>query len=177
MTIKFHCEHCNKEIKAKDANGGRKAKCPACKNSIYIPEKLSEEEVLEEIKLAPVDEEEERKKRELLNQTLMLQQDLLDQKENSGGSSETNDTPVDRSQGDSLSKEELRNLIVKYIRYSADGRLHEAEGVVQQIKTNAAEGLEILDQIAVSDMPDEKLADIPPGVLAGYIRNLRGNIK
>ena len=38
------------------------------------------------------------------------------------------------------------------------------------------EAVDILDTIAVSEMPEPELADVPPQVLSGLIRNLRARI-
>ncbi len=171
MAITFHCEHCGKEIKTKEENGGKRAKCPYCKNTIYVPKPVSEKEV-EELKLEPVDEEEEKRKRELLNQTYRIQEDILSQKEvpakgaETGGEEERN-----------IGEPELKSLIINFIRQSANGNMHDAEATVKKMRPHSRQALDLLDDMATSDVLEGELDDIPPGVLSGYIRNLRSKLK
>jgi len=72
--IKFHCEHCNKEVAAPEGSGGKMGRCPYCKQQCYIP--LPREQVTE-IPLEPVDPAEEQRRRKLLHQTLATQQELM----------------------------------------------------------------------------------------------------
>ena len=62
MSIDFHCPFCNVMIKAPDNTGGKKGKCPKCKQTVYIPQPQAE---LDEFDLAPLDEEEERQRRKM----------------------------------------------------------------------------------------------------------------
>ena len=66
MSIKFHCEYCGKKIDAPDTAGGKRGKCPACHNKIYVPQIDADDE----LKLAPVDETEEERQKRLLDETL-----------------------------------------------------------------------------------------------------------
>ena len=56
MPIEFHCSHCGHKVKAPDDAAGKRGKCPACKNSVYIP---TPSEDLEPLTLAPLDTKEE----------------------------------------------------------------------------------------------------------------------
>jgi hypothetical protein len=58
----------------------------------------------------------------------------------------------------------------------ADGELDEAAKTASLIVPFGRRSLEILDRIAVSDMPDAKIAGISPQVLAGLIRDLREQV-
>jgi hypothetical protein len=58
----------------------------------------------------------------------------------------------------------------------ADGELDEAIGTADRIAPYSRQAIKILDTIAVSEMPEPELADVPPQVLSGLIRNLRTRI-
>ena len=74
MSIKFHCEHCNKSVSAPDGAGGRMGRCPYCKQQCYVP--LPPDQV-EEIPLAPEDPEEDRRREQLRRETMRMDRELL----------------------------------------------------------------------------------------------------
>jgi len=166
MSIIFHCEYCGKKMKAPDSSGGKREKCPACHNKVYVPAPDSGEE----LKLAPVDSEYEDKQKQLMNETYDLTQEILLEREvpdappGSAG-------PVPR-----ISKKELTKNIILYLKQMADGHLDEAIKTADSIALYRSRAVDILDTIAVSEMPEPELADVPPQVLSGLIRNLRARI-
>ena len=166
MAITFHCEHCGKKIEAPDNAGGKWGKCPACHNKLYVPD-LSPGD---ELKLAPIDEEEEERKRELMAETFQLTQDILLEREVPEGPVEPA-FPVPK-----IADKELTKNIIMYLRQMADGDLDKAQRTADSIAPYGQQAVKILDQIAVSDMPEPELTDVPPQVLAGLIRNLRTRI-
>ncbi|MHC4573086.1 MAG: TFIIB-type zinc ribbon-containing protein [Planctomycetota bacterium] len=166
MPITFHCDHCGKKIEAQDGAGGKWGKCPACNNRIYIPDFTADED----LKLAPVDTSEEAKRRQLMAETYRITQDILQEREipddHTGPAVSTPQT----------SDEELTGTIVAYLRQMADGELNEARETADLIIPFGGRAVEILDRIAVSEMPEPELAGIPSQVLAGLIRQLRARI-
>jgi len=166
MAIIFHCEHCGKRIEAADGAGGKRAKCPACHNKIYVPRP----EPGEELKLAPVDESDETKQKELMDETYKLTQDILLEREVPNGPPEAVGSPS------KISDKELTKNIIVYLRQMADGELDEAQKTTELIVPFSSRAVKILDRIAVSEMPEPELADIPQQVLSGLIRNLRTRI-
>jgi len=165
MSIKFHCDHCGKKIEAQDSAGGKWGKCPACHNKIYVPAPVTGEE----LKLSPVDEAEEKRKEELMSETYILTQDILQEKEVSkdfseGGKTETNE-------------KELTKHIIVYLREMADGELDKSQQALSQITPYKRQAEKIIDQMAVSEVPEPELADIPQQVLAGLVRDLRSKIR
>lgn len=168
MAITFHCQHCDRKIEAADDTGGKWGKCPACHNRVYIPDLTVEDDGL---KLAPVDEQEEARKKELMAETYQVSQDILQEREVPAGPDES---PTERRAG--MSEKELTINIINYLRQMADGNLESAEKIAGAITPNRNKALEIVDRIALSDMPEPELADVPQHVLAGFIRILRGKI-
>jgi DNA-directed RNA polymerase subunit RPC12/RpoP len=165
MAITFHCSRCGKKIEAQDTAAGKWAKCPACRNKIYVPG-LSDDQ---ELKLAPIDETEEERKRRLMAETYRLTQDILQEREIPEGPGLGGHAPE-------INDKELTKRIITYLRQMADGDLDEAQKTADLIAPYRRQATNILDQIAVSQIPEPELADVPGHVLSGLIRNLRTRI-
>ena len=170
MSITFHCEHCGKKIEAPDAAGGKWGKCPGCKNKVYVPS----QQVEDELKLAPLDTDEERKQKEMLAEAARLREDIL---------RETN-VPEDgvvkkepAAKPGTLSDAELNTIIIAYLRQIADGELEESERTVQSIISQGGKSVRILERIALSEIRQPELEDIPQQVFSGLIKNLRSRLR
>lgn len=166
MAITFHCEHCGKKIEAPDSAGGKWGKCPACHNKVYVPSSDSDEE----LKLAPIDTTDLAEQRRLMAETHTIEQEILSEKEIPDNSAEIT-TPVS-----DISDNELTKNIILYLRLIADGDLDQAERTASAIVPYGNKALKILDGIALSEIPEPELADIPQQVLSGLIRTLRTKI-
>lgn len=166
MSIVFHCEHCGKKVEAKDGSGGKRAKCPACHNKVYVPGLDSDEE----LKLAPIDSDDEVKQKQLMDETFNLTQEILLEREVPDG------PPGIAKPVSDISEKELTKNIILYLRQMADGELDEAIRTADLIAPYSRQAIKILDTIAVSEMPEPELAEVPPQVLSGLIRNLRTRI-
>ncbi|MFZ0035321.1 MAG: hypothetical protein WAK60_10100 [Sedimentisphaerales bacterium] len=168
MAITFHCEHCGKKIEAPDGAGGKWGKCPACHNKVYVPNLNAGEE----LKLAPVNTNDLTEQNRLIAETRRIEQEILNEKEEVlDGSAEIAAPVYD------VSDKELTKNIIFYLRLMADGDLDQAERTANSIIPYGNRALKILDGIAVSEIPEPELADIPPQVLAGLIRTLRTKIR
>lgn len=166
MAITFHCEHCGKKIEAPDNADGKWGKCPACHNKLYVPGSDSDEE----LKLAPIDESDQAKQRELMTETYELTQDILLERETPDELAEVA-TPAS-----AISDKELTKNIVAYLRQMADGNLNQAERIANSIVSSGDKALKNLDEIALNEIPEPQLADIPQQVLSGLIKTLRNKI-
>jgi len=166
MAITFHCNHCGKKIEAQDSAAGKWAKCPACHNKIYVPDLAADEE----LKLAPIDESEEERKRRLMAETYQLTQDILQEREVPEAAA---GVAGPRRQ---ITDKELTENIIVYLRQMANGELDKAQRTADSIAPYGLQAVKILDEIAVSEIPEPELADIPQQVLSGLIRNLRTRI-
>jgi len=167
MAITFHCEHCGKKIEAADTAGGKWGKCPACHNKLYVPSP----DTGEELKLAPIDESDREKARRLMAETYKLTQDILLEREvPDGGQSGPAGAMYE------LSEQELRKNVIAYLRQMAEGELDEAERTAALLVPSREKALQIIDRIALSEIPESELADIPQQLLAGAIRALRNRI-
>ena len=166
MSITFHCEHCGKKIEAPDSASGKRGKCPRCHNKVHVPGLDTDEE----LKLAPIDEGNEAEQKELMAETYKLAQNILLERETPNGLAGTA-TPAS-----GISDKELTKNIITHLRRTADGELEQAERISNSIVPHGSKALKILDEIALSEMPEPELADIPQQVLSGLIRNLRTRI-
>ncbi len=167
MAIVFHCEHCSRKIEAADSAGGKWGKCPACHNKIYVPRPVSEEE---ELKLAPIDETAEEREKRLMAETYKLTQDILQEREVPDGPREAGGAAYD------MSDSELRKNVITYLRQMAQGELDEAESTGALIVPYGSRVTNILDKIALSEIPEPELKDIPQQLLSGAIRALRARV-
>jgi len=166
MAIIFHCEYCDRKIEAPDNASGKWGKCPACHKRVYVPGM----NVGEELKLAPLDESDIAKQKQLMDETYKLEREILDEKEMPDDSSEA-------APASDKNNQELREEIVNYLRQMADGKLDYAERIANSIVHKGGRALKILDEIAVSEIPEPGLGDIPQQVLSGLIKSLRNKIK
>lgn len=167
MAIVFHCEHCGKKIEAPDTAGGKWGKCPACHNKLYIPGLDSNDE---ELKLAPLNESDRERERQLMAETYRLTQDILKEREIPEGPVEPAGAMYEMSE-----KELIKNIIL-YLRQMAYGELDEADQTAALIAPFGPKALEIVDRIALSEIPEPELADIPQQILASSIRALRNRL-
>ena len=165
MAIAFKCTSCDKMIEAPDSLAGRRIKCPKCKQAVRVPDQKAPEE--ETLTVAPLDEEEERRRKRLISDALRLDQIIAE---------ETPDAPEEtpfHSPSVPVDEAALHEKIVQYLRYMADGRLEQASRLCPGIVSHGASAVAMIDAIALREIPEEALADVPPQVLSGLIRGLR----
>lgn len=170
MAIVFHCQFCNKEIRAADSAGGKWGKCPKCHNKIYVPS-FDPDQQEEELKLAPLDQEDIQRKRELMAETYRLTQDILEEREVPENSAEPAGAIYD------MDEEELKKYVIQYLRQMAAGELDDAERTSALIAPFGKRVEDIVDRIALSEIPEPQLANISPNILSGFIRSLRSKIR
>jgi len=166
MAIIFHCEYCGKKIEAADSAGGKWGKCPACQNKLYVPSMDFDEE----LKLAPLDMTDLEREKQLMAETYKLTQDILKEREIPDGPPEPAGVVYE------MSERELTKQVIMYLRQMANSELDEAEGTAALITPHRAQVVKIIDRIALSEIPEPELADIPQQMLSGAIRALRNKI-
>jgi phage FluMu protein Com len=166
MAITFHCEHCGKKIEAADTAGGKWGKCPACHNKLYVPSP----DAGEELRLAPLDESDLERERRLMAETYRLTQDILRERDVPEGPAEPAAAMYE------MSEQELVKNIILYLRQMAYGELDEAERTAALIAPFRTRAVKVIDKIALSEIPEPELADIPQQMLSGSIRALRNRL-
>lgn len=170
MAIVFHCQFCNKEIRASDDAGGKWGKCPKCHNKVYVPS-IDPDKDEEEFKLAPLDTEDIKRKKELMAETYRLTQDILEEKEIPNNFAEPAGAMYE------MGNDELEKNVILFLRQMAAGELDEAERTSALIAPFGKRVEDIIDKIALSEIPEPRLANISPHVLSGFIRTLRSKIR
>jgi DNA-directed RNA polymerase subunit RPC12/RpoP len=166
MSIVFNCTQCGRKIEAADSAGGKWGKCPSCRARIYVPDA----EPGNEFKLAPIDESEEQKRKQLMAETYEINQAILEEKDVPEGQAEASEPPV------RISEKDLSKNIILCLRLMADGNMAQAEQLARGIAAHRRQAIKIIDRIALSEMPDPELGDVPGHVLSGLIRSLRAKI-
>lgn len=169
MSISFHCEGCTKSVEAPDTLGGKWGKCPNCGRECYIPMPASAFEDDDELTLTPVDEEEEKRYQALKMQAFGLAQNILQE-------TQIDDTEDEDANDGPVSERELIRLIVIYLRLMADGKLDQAKENEKKIISNSEIAAQILRQMTKTQQPEPELANIPPRLLQGFIKNLNSKL-
>ena len=180
MAIVFQCQHCGKKIEAPEKLAGKRGKCPKCRQSLEIPPIDIDDDA--PLTLKPLDAEEEQMRQQLMSETYNITQNLLNERavpeETPAETYEPSDpsdisymlstTPMDTN--------ELKKNILTYFQLMASGDLDQASQYEQLILPHGEDAVSILDSIALNDLPEPELAQIPPHVLSGLIRSLRTQI-
>ena len=170
MGIEFHCTHCNKLIRAPGEAGGKRGKCPYCKQSVYIP---TPPEELEEIPVAPLDDAGERHRRQLDEEMRRMQQAL--QKEDQEPAEGAQAPPIGAGAAmplPAVGAAGLEALIVDYVRAMQESRLEVAEGIARQVQNQAKPARKLLQQWLMDEIPPAELQNVPPALFQGFLRTL-----
>ena len=170
MTISFECDACGRTIKAPDAAGGKRGKCPYCGQSNDIPRPPAEaDDDNDTFALAPLDDEQERLRAEQVQQLIAQERDLL---ADSGG-----EEAVPLEHREDLGPEDLHHFVVNYCRDMADGKLDRAGAHVQKLRRFRLLAQEAVGAFLSGQASEEALGSIPPRVLEGFLKTLRDELK
>ncbi len=166
MAIVFHCEHCGKKIEAADSAGGKRGTCPVCHNKLYVPSP----DLGDELKLAPIDETELEREKRLLAETHKIRHDILQETDIPDGQREQAGVAYE------MSEKELKTNIIMYLRHMSYGKTDEADRIAALIAPCASMAIRIIDRIALSEIPEPELEDIPLQMISSSIRSLRSKL-
>ncbi len=182
MAIEFHCNFCGKLVKAPDEAGGKKGKCPACQNVLYVP---MPEGAVDEFDLAPVDEQEEKKRRQMEEQARAAERALLKEKNlppegaaatrsRSGGRPAAPPPPPPASAPET--PDDIEFLVIEWVRSMADGDLGDADRSMMQLQKSRGPARQAVEKIAISEPPPASLENVPRPVLNRYFKMLRDQL-
>jgi hypothetical protein len=166
MAIVFHCEHCGKKIEAADDAGGKRGTCPVCHNKLYVPSP----DIGDELKLAPLDETDLEREKRLLDETHRLTQDILQERDIPDGPRDQAGVAYE------MSDQELKTNIIMYLRQMSYGKVDEANRTAALIAPCGSRAIRIIDRIALSEIPEPELEDIPQQMIASSVRSLRSKL-
>ncbi len=165
MSIELHCPQCGKLIRAPDDAGGRRGKCPNCKNSVYIPMPPAPEE---EIKLAPIDPEEERREQEARREATRYAASVDHTAEASAGGV-GKDTPTTSDAG------ELTDHVEVFLRAMHGSKLDDADAAATRLKSAGPAARKHVEGL-LADADPPPIEGIPPPLVLGFLKQLRGRL-
>ncbi len=174
MSIEFHCDHCAKLIRAPDEAAGRRGKCPNCQQSVYIP---TPPDRIEEIPLAPLDDEEIRKREQLENESRRIQRELLADRRPPPDRAAPSAAPESAMPGQIASDDDIQDLVVDYLLLMRNSELVQAEDILARLVKAKAAAIRVVDRLAADAVPPTALADVPPRLYLGFLKNLRSQLR
>ena len=160
MSIELHCPQCQKMIRAPDAAGGKRGKCPYCQASMYIPLPPNDDE---EIGLAPIDKEQDRHDSEAQAEAAHVLSAMVHE---NPGPTET----VDASAGDV----DVEKLMLAYVRAMHESKLDDAQSAVKALKRAGAAARDQLRETVKTAPP--KIQGIPDPLVAGFLKTLLSDL-
>ena len=166
MSIDFHCPYCNKLIKAPDHTGGKKGRCPNCKQGVYIPRPPDE---LDEFDLSPLDETEEQQRRQMLQEAVEVQRQAYGDKDN-GEDVPAVPVPLPTHVDD------VPGLVVRYVLAMSQSKLEDSERIVEKLIAHKRAAVKYIKKLNTDDDRPEELADIPEPLLQGFLKTLRNEL-
>ena len=180
MAIDFQCKHCGKRIEAPDKLAGKRGKCPKCRATLVIPEPAQEEG--DPLRLQPLDMNEEQERHRLWSESYNMTQAVLSERNMPEEAPVEPDTPSDPTDisymisATPMDAKELKHNILQYFQLLLSGDQAQATQYEQLILPHGDEAISILDSMALNDLPEPELANIPSHTLSGLIRDLRTKI-
>lgn len=166
MGITFRCEFCHKEVKAPDAAGGKRGKCPFCERSTYIPSPVSEEDVLP---LAPLDEAEERHRQEQIDALYQQEHDLLAQTGHSPHE------PLEHREN--LTSGDLHHFAINYVLEMARGNIEGADVQALNLRRFGALGVQAVDDLIGEKIREPALEALSKRIRASFLAELRAKLR
>jgi len=160
MSISFKCEHCGRKVEAPDAAGGKRGRCPYCKQTCYIPAPVADDDLYD---LAPEDEKDPRDADALRRHEMALLSEMPD--------AEAAAVPID--QRDDLSPADVQHLVVNFCLDMA-GSNHERAAIHQaQLAKVSKTAIEAVDEFLSGKAAEPALDPIPTKILQGFLKTLR----
>lgn len=171
MAIEFHCEFCGKQVRAQDEHAGKRAKCPSCHQSVYVP---TPSDQIEALGIEPLDTKFVAEQSRLIRETRDLQKRLLHERDTGpieGGGPRHN--PPGGGNDIPLPKGDIESLIIEYAQLMAAGNLEAADDLGNEIRKYKQAAETVLQKLTIDEMPHPSLSKIPRPVLMGFFKQLR----
>ncbi len=169
MSIELHCPQCRKLIRAPDSAGGKRGKCPYCKNAVYIPTPSDESE---EIGLAPLDDDEEKRAKALRRESIRYAASVdhvTDAGPDAGAAgASTGGVHLPFAPGEVV---DLGGEVEAFILAMRDSKLDLADAAVARLRRAASRARQHLQTLVLDDMPPE-FENVPPPVVKGFLKTL-----
>ena len=169
MPNEFHCPKCGKLIRAPASVGGKRGKCPYCKQSVYIP---TPPEDIEAIPLAPVDDASEVRERALEEEARRLAA-TINQEE--PGKYDTGEPPPSAESAMPLPRDfdvDIPELVNDYLSAMAASDMGRADTAARQLRKHAAPAKAHVERLIADELPPPVLSNVPAPVYKGFLRSL-----
>jgi len=167
MSIEIHCPKCAKLIKAPDNAGGKRGKCPYCKESVYIPLPPDEDEA---IGIAPLDESDEERERRLRRESIEYIASVGHAKdvppEGAAPASSGAVSPLPPGEVVDVGAE-----VESYLIAMRDSKLDEADRAVRRLKSAGSRAKDHVEGQLLDEMP-APVEGIPPPLVKGFLKTL-----
>lgn len=179
MAIEFHCEHCDKLIKAPEDKAGSTGRCPHCGGAAYIPRPVAEDD---EYGLAPLDPTEESRRQRAAMEDAAYQRSLLRDKEPPSDAAKSTRNAAARGaaargstggQPASPTSKQLSALIVRFVEAMSAGQLEAAARVAAVLAKHKSQATAVVDGMMTEDLTAYGLPALPRPVLLGFLKQLR----
>lgn len=167
MPIEFRCRNCGKLSRAADEHAGKRAKCPHCGERVRVPAPDSDEP----LNLAPLDSAEESEQKRLVKESRDLTRRMLTDQDTVPPESQS--LPDDARRDVLTPKVDIETLVIEYAVLMGHGKLNEAQEIAVEIRGHMAEAGRVIERLTMEEVPHTRLANIPPPVLVGFLKQLR----
>ena len=168
MPIEFHCTKCERLIRAPDDAGGKRGKCPHCKESVYIP---TPPDPTDEIGVAPLDDDLIKSERKLRQESIRYSA-ALDHEQGEGY--DTAEPPAAEG-GVPMSRVtsvDIGETVREYLMAMKASDMSTADDAARRLKSRAAQAKAEVQRMLVDQMLPPDMEDIPPPVYKGFLRTL-----
>lgn len=160
--LRLNCEHCGAGIKAPRSVAGQRHTCPQCGGSVYIP---MPEEDIEEIALAKEDQADLQRERDLDEERRRL--DAVLARETDGAEEAGR---AARSTGEGGGG--VGAVVIAYLRAMRDSNLDVADEAMALLLKQRKAARSYVEQLTADQIPPPELAQVPPAVYQGFLKNL-----
>jgi hypothetical protein len=178
VDIRLHCERCGKPIRAPREMAGKRAPCPACGHSVYIP--MPEGEI-EELPLAPEDTDVLRNEAALQAErrrldSLLAREDKPAEGDDDPAGGRGSTGSIQASNAGPSGATRTERAVIAYLVAMRNTDLAGAERALLTLKLQPRVAREVVDRLAADQIPPSEMANVPPGVYQGFLKNLRSKL-
>jgi len=172
MSIELHCPQCAKLIRAPDEAGGRRGKCPYCKNSVYIPTPPDDSG---DISLAPLDITDKQKEEALRRESIKFAS-MVDHETDTKGISDVSATEQDAPVVPIAAEDvDPAAEVESFIRAMRDSRLDDADAAADRLKA-AGRGARKYVRSLIAEGTPPVVENVPPPVVTGFLKSLKDRL-
>ena len=170
MSIEFHCSKCSKLVRAPRSAGGKRGKCPYCKESVYIP---TPPEEIEDIPLASISEADLARERRLQDEARQLTA-AIDREDS--GKYDTGEPPtVGGDSAVALPRDfdaDVPTLVNEYLSAMVESDMGRADVATRQLKKHSAQAKVHVQRLMADETSPSDLGNVPTAVYKGFLRSL-----